>query len=48
MHGCFPLTPTLSLGERENPSQRVDKSSAAIALENSEMVAPAPKGEKAG
>ena len=40
----FPLTPALSLGEREKPWQRVGKSGASGIFERRATMPPLPKG----
>ena len=42
-HTRFPLTPTLSLGERERPCARVRRLRQRWFVERSEMVLPLPK-----
>src|SRR5205809_168238 len=44
-HTCFPLTPTLSLGERERRCARVRRLRGRWFVERWEMVLPLPKGE---
>lgn len=45
---AFPLTPTLSLGERETNMQRLDASSALTFAESGDTILPLPKGEGRG
>src|SRR5438309_11307366 len=44
-HTRFPLTPTLSLGERERPCARVRRWRGPWFVERWEVVLPLPKGE---
>jgi hypothetical protein len=44
----FPLTPALSLGERENSAQRVCKAGAARDVERLAPSLPLPEGEGRG
>src|SRR2546428_555355 len=46
--GLFPLTPALSLGERENPRPAVGKASVAGTFESRELLFPLPQGEGQG
>ncbi len=45
---AFPLTPALSLGERENLRQSVDESNGAAILESGPLLLPLPWGEGRG
>src|SRR5260370_1418212 len=47
-HGCFPLTPTLSLGERENCRPSVGESIARRNFARRTLLLPLPGGEGRG
>jgi hypothetical protein len=48
MNGPFPLTPALSLGEREHRMPRHENSGSAGKLDTGRMILPLPKGEGRG
>jgi len=48
MGGCFPLTPSLSLGERENRRPSVDETDGPQILRGVRVLFPLPEGEGQG
>ncbi len=46
--GCFPLTPPLSLWERENGRQSIDEAKALLKIKTRAALSPLPKAEGRG